>query len=154
MKTTFGRRFVAGLCMLAVLMSGSCRFETGVEEDLRGSIENMLTESAEAWNRGDLDAYLEFYALASSTTFMTGDGPVTGIDAIREVYAPLFDGRAPRDSLRFEDLSVRTFPPLVAVATLRYVLHGNGAETPTSGWATLVLRRTGDGWRIVHDHSS
>ena len=150
--TWHNRRSVSLLLVLSTLSSGSCAFETVEEEDLRGSIQAMLTETVDAWNRGDLDAFLESYATGPSTVRVFQSGPVTGMEAIRSGYVAHFDGSQPRDSLQFEDLTVRTFPPLVAVATLRYVMK-SGDEIRPLGWATLVLRRTGEGWRIVHDHS-
>lgn len=142
------------LVLAGVTLLTGCRFEVGEPENLEGSVEDMLVASAEAWNRGDLDGFMSTYADAPSTTFMTLDGPILGLGAIRSAYAPAFGGNgAARDSLRFENLSVRTIPPLMAVATGRYVLE-QGDTITSNGWFTLVLRRVSEGWRIVHDHSS
>lgn len=153
MKLLASPGLAAVAAAVAVLGGAACTLETRPEENLRDSIAEMLDDSAEAWNRGDLEGFLESFAAAPSTTFMTENGPVTGIESIRSGYEGFFDGSVPRDSLAFEDLTVRTFPPLIAVATLRYVL-GDRNEPAATGWVTLVIRRTGDGWRIVHDHSS
>lgn len=143
------------LLLLAGLASvAGCHFEVGEPENLEASVEDMLVASADAWNRGDLDGFLSTYADAPSTSFMTPSGPIRGLDSIRAAYAPAFEGGvAALDSLRFEDLNVRTIPPLMAVATGRYVLERGGITT-SNGWFTVVLRRVSEGWRIVHDHSS
>jgi uncharacterized protein (TIGR02246 family) len=139
--------------LLGLLAVAGCKFEVGEAEDLEGSVEDMLQMSAAAWNRGDIDGFLDAYADAPSTSFMTPTGPVQGLAAIRTVYASAFGAGAARDSLRFEALRVRTISPLMAVVTGRYVLERTGSIT-SNGWFTLVLRRMGEGWRIVHDHSS
>lgn len=149
------RRRAASL-VLAVLVPAAlagCRFEMGEEEDLERSIETMLQRSADAWNGGDLDGFLAAYADGASTSFMTPDGPIYGRASIRASYAPLFGPGATRDSLRLEDVNVRPLPPLIGIVTGRYVLEREGTVTD-SGWFTVVVRRAGDGWRIVHDHSS
>lgn len=150
MPRTLTRPLALSLVLLALL--GGCRFETGEEENLEESIATMLHRSAAAWNAGDLDGFMEAYVEGASTTYMTEEGPVSGRDRIRARYAPAFAPGAERDSLRLERIEVRTLPPLVGVVTGRYVLERGGAATE-SGWFSLVVRRTGDGWRIVHDHS-
>jgi len=149
------RRRAAGLVLaLAVsLCVVGCRFETAEEEDLERSIETMLRRSAAAWNAGDLDGFMVAFADGPSTSLITADGPVYGKEAIREQYAPLFEPGAVRDSLRVEDLGVRPLPPLIGIVTGRYV-HERDGEMTSAGWFTVVVRRAGEGWRIVHDHSS
>lgn len=142
------------LLLLAMLPAlGGCRFETVEEENIEESIETMVRRSADAWNAGDLDAFMASFADGASTSYLTPDGPVYGRADIRAHYAPRFAAGATRDSLHFEDLTVRPLPPLIAIVTGRYVMRRGGAEA-SSGWFTVVVRRAGEGWRIVHDHSS
>lgn len=145
-----GRR-AAVPALIGILLVTGCRFETVPEEDIEASIETMLRRTAEAWNSGDLDGVMSFYADASSTALVTPEGPVFGRAAIRAVYEPWFRAGARRARIRFEDIEVRTQPPLVGIVTGRRVREGGSAD-PTSGWFTLVVRRVGNGWRIVHDH--
>lgn len=135
-----------------VALLGGCRFEVGEDEDLEDSIQEMLQETAEAWNAGELERFLAAYADGPSTSSMTPQGPVYGRQDIRARYASAFEPGASRDTLRLESIEVRTLPPLAGIATGRYVLERDGVTTD-SGWFTLVVRRTGDGWRIVHDHA-
>ncbi len=155
MRTLIKRSAVTLLPLTCVIATMACSLEVRQDEDtgLEASVTAMLERSADAWNSGDLDAFMSDYSRASTTSFMTPDGPVYGPEQIRAGYEPAFAAGAQRDSLRFEDLNIRQLPPLIGLATGRYVLHRNGRVTAT-GWFTVVLRRVGDGWRIVHDHSS
>jgi ketosteroid isomerase-like protein len=150
-------RWPAGALALLLLPAGlaSCRIEVEAEEDigLEPYVIRMLETSAAAWNRGDLDAFLSDYVAAASTTYVGGRGLVTGFEGIREVYAPAFAPGASRDSLRFEQIRVRPLPPLAGIVTARWILHDGEAITG-SGPFTLVVRRVGTGWKIIHDHSS
>lgn len=142
------------LLLPALLAFAGCTIE--VEEDaasLQSSIEAMLTESAAAWNRGELDGFMDDYLESDATTYVGHSGLLTGYEAIRDRYSPLFEPGAARDSLRFEDVRGRRLGAFDGVVTARWILHRDGKVTG-SGPFTLVVRRTGGGWKIIHDHSS
>jgi uncharacterized protein (TIGR02246 family) len=124
----------------------------------RDEIAGMMARSADAWNRGDLDAFVADYAPGDATTYIGGRGIVRGPAAIRAVYAPRFAPGARRGTLRFENLEVDVLAPGVVNAIATYVLTDRtaaGADTTVGrGPTSLVMRKAGGRWRIVHDHSS
>ncbi len=142
------------LIVLPTTLSG-CRIEVEPDEDvgLEPYVQQMLETSAAAWNQGDLEAFLSDYQDAPSTTFVGSRGVLAGIDEIRDNYASSFGPGAERDSLRFESIRVRSLTPMIGIVTARYVLHEDGV-TKAAGPFTLIMRRTGAGWKITHDHSS
>ena len=121
--------------------------------DLTSTIEAQLARSAEAWNRGDLEAFMADYARDSLTSFVAEGHLRRGYDWIYRHYAPRFAPGARRDSLRFEEFSVRPLGPTLALVTARFVLHQAG-RTTASGPFTLVMERRAGGWKILHDHTS
>ena len=116
-------------------------------------ITDQFTRSAEAWNRGDQEAFLSDYAPDRETSFVSGGHLRRGFDFIRENYAPRFAPGAPRDSLRFEELDARPLSSTLALVTARFVLF-RGSVTTGSGPFTLVMQRRSTGWKILHDHTS
>lgn len=108
--------------------------------------------SMEAWNRGDLKGHLAIYT--NDLTFMTRNGPRPGLVPLEKSFAERYfrDGR-PKQTLTFDNRTVRRLGPDAALETGRYTLSGGG-EPDQSGWFTLVWVRTAEGWRVVHDHSS
>lgn len=114
----------------------------------------MLHASAEAWTRGDLEGYLDDYAI--DATFVGSSGLTRGRDRIREAYVRgYWSTGMPEDGLRFRLLEVRTVGPTTALAVGRYILYDRDtAATTATGLFSLTLRRGPDGWKIVHDHSS
>ena len=150
MRTT---RLLALVTSVLLATLGACRFEVEEEENLQESIESLLQRSVEAWNAGDLDGYVATYADGASTAMLTPDGRVVGQEAIRSLAAPAFEPGAERDSIRFEDIEVRPLPPLIGIVTGRYLYERSGTVR-TDGWFTIVVRRAGVGWRIVHDDRS
>lgn len=120
---------------------------------LRAEVTRMLDESAAAWNRGDLDAFVAYYLPSDRTTFIGRSGVLHGTAAIRAVYAPRFAPGGVRDSLSFENLEVDPLAPGVVEAIAWYVLS-RGDSVVARGPTSLVLLDVDGRWRIVHDHSS
>ncbi len=155
------RRTARLLLLLAIGPLGTaCRIEGGAPASagdtipgIETQIERMLQRSADAWNAGDLDGFMSDYLRSPTTTYIGGSDQVSGWEAIRARYAPLFQAGALRDSLRFERVSGRPLGTDYALATARYVLFREG-RTTASGPFTLVLWRSEEGWRIVHDQSA
>ena len=151
------RRLPWAACIIISLSYG-CTIQRTEDDgdngaDMQSAIQQMLDESAVEWNDGLIDGFMDDYLDAPTTTYIGGSGLIIGSEGIRRRYAPLFEPGAERDSLRFESLRVRGLGPLYGVATARWVLHRDGVVTG-SGPFTLVLRRTGAAWQIIHDHSS
>lgn len=120
------------------------------------AIVEMLQASAESWSRGDLDGFLDDYLDTVGTTFVGGSGVVRGTDEIRQRYQTGYwsTGR-PEHRLGFDDLEVRALGADHALVLGRYVLTvPESGETAGTGIFSLVLARTGTGWKIIHDHSS
>jgi beta-aspartyl-peptidase (threonine type) len=146
----------AGCLLLALIGCAPAAQSTPALPDrteLTSTITAQFTRSADAWNRGDLDAFVSDYAPDSVTGFVSGGHVQHGYRWIREHYAPRFAPGASRDSLRFEEFNARPLAPAVALITARFVLHRDG-RTTASGPFTLVMERRPDGWKILHDHTS
>lgn len=147
------------LCALVLLFAGCAH--SAPAPDIpppapRAEIAAMMEASAEAWNRGSLDGFLEPYLDSEQTTFVGRDGLIRGKDAIRALYRRSYweDGARPEQTLRFENIEVRPLGQYDALATGRYLLFSPTGEKTAEGIFSLVLTRTPEGWRIIHDHSS
>lgn len=157
MRTTTLRVISAALMLTLIACGGSgSERPTQAPEVVRSDFVRDMEMSAEAWNRGDLDGFLATYLNSPETTFVGRNGPIRGLDAIRQTYQQSYwQQGGPKDLLGFRDMEVRPLGNEHALATGRYVLtdRQSGSATAT-GIFTLVLQRTSDGWRIIHDHSS
>jgi uncharacterized protein (TIGR02246 family) len=135
----------------AVLLA-ACR--APATADPQAEINAMLTHSATAWNRGDLQGFMSDYLNDSTVSFMSRGHVQYGWQPVfdnyqRNYFAP---GKS-RDSLTFEELHVRSLGTDAAFATARFKLT-RGDSTVASGPFTLVLRKVSDRWLIIHDHTS
>ncbi|MBI4661386.1 MAG: nuclear transport factor 2 family protein [Verrucomicrobia bacterium] len=118
------------------------------EHDVRAVLEKQVRE----WNAGSLLGFMETYAKSESTRFASGGDHSLGWQTVFDRYRKKYGDREAMGRLRFSDLEVTVFAPDTALAFGRW--HLKRAADEPSGLFTLVLRKTGEGWRIVHDHTS
>ncbi|HEX6938652.1 MAG TPA: nuclear transport factor 2 family protein [Longimicrobiales bacterium] len=151
------RTLAAGLLLVLAACGAAGRQESAAShDDVAAEITAMLQASADAWNRGDLDGFLDDYLQNDSTTFTGASGTIHGTDEIRQRYiAGYWSTGRPAHRLSFEGIEVRPLGRDHALALGRYVLtEPDGTGVASTGYFTLVLSRTDHGWKIIHDHSS
>jgi ketosteroid isomerase-like protein len=113
----------------------------------------VLMRQAEAWNRGDLAAYMDGYARSPELVFTSGARVRRGFDETSTAYRTRYGGdRASMGQLTFEILAVQPVGSDGAVVLGRWRL----TETPNagSGVFSVVLERRDGRWAIIHDHTS
>ena len=121
-------------------------------EESKAQIEAIIRAQQEAWNRGDIDAFMEGYARSDQTLFVSGDEVTRGWQTVRDRYKAKYSDREKMGVLTFSDLEVNNLADDAAVVIGRWEL--NRAKDNPRGRFTLIFRRTADGWRIVQDHTS
>ena len=116
------------------------------------SVRAVIESQAAAWNRGDVAGYMEGYAKEEATTFVSGGSVTRGWQTVLDRYRARYDTREKMGTLAFSELEFRPLSEFYIMATGRWQLTRAG-DAP-GGRFTLIFRRTGAGWRIVHDHTS
>ncbi|HEX8685843.1 MAG TPA: DUF4440 domain-containing protein [Pyrinomonadaceae bacterium] len=116
------------------------------------AVRAVIEGQAAAWNRGDVAGYMEGYAKEEATTFVSGDTLTRGWQTVLDRYKSRYDTREKMGTLAFSELEFKPLSEFYIMATGRWQLT-RAADTPR-GRFTLIFRRTGAGWRIVHDHTS
>jgi len=120
--------------------------------DGAGEIRAVLQAQQEAWNRGDIDGFMNGYARSESTIFVSGDDVTRGWQTVADRYKAKYSDREKMGTLTFSDLEITAISSDAAMADGRWELK-RANDTP-HGRFTLLLRRVPEGWRIVHDHTS
>jgi ketosteroid isomerase-like protein len=115
-------------------------------------IHNVLRAQQDAWNRGDIDAFMNGYARSRSTIFVSEDTVRRGWKIVRDRYRKKYSNRAKMGVLTFSDLEITLLGSDAAVVLGRWKLKR--AQDQPRGRFTLIFRRLQEGWRIVHDHTS
>jgi ketosteroid isomerase-like protein len=124
------------------------------------AIRNAIYAQAEAWNRGDIPAFMESYEHSPETTFI-GANIGKGFEKILERYQKNYSTREQMGTLTFNDVEVRMLPGSCgkaefAVVTGRFHLERSqkGEAKKDDGIFSLVWRKGPHGWKILLDHTS
>ena len=115
-------------------------------------IQSVLSAQQDAWNRGDIDAFMNGYAQSASTVFVSEDEVRRGWETVRDRYRVRYSDRAKMGTLSFSEIEVTMFSAEAAVVLGRWRLKR--ANDEPHGRFTLIFKRLPEGWRIVHDHTS
>ena len=114
--------------------------------------QSVLSAQQNAWNRGDIDAFMNGYARSGTTVFVSEDEVKRGWETVRDRYRTRYSDRAKMGTLSFSDIEVTMLSPDAAVVLGRWRLKRVNDEP--HGRFTLIFKRLPEGWRIVHDHTS
>ena len=146
----------AATVLLALLAAAGCatpaparRFERADHRAIAG----LLETQRQAWNRGDLAAYMEGYARSPALVFTSGGQIRRGWEETFRRYRTTYGGdKAGMGQLAFEILQLQPLGADGAVVLGRWRL--TGTPNAASGVFSVALERRPRGWRIVHDHTS
>jgi len=118
------------------------------------AVRALLEEQVAAWNRGDLEGFMAGYWRSPELVFCSGATVTKGWDATLARYRQRYqaEGRE-MGRLGFDAIEVLPLGEDAAAARGAWRLRMSDGGEP-HGLFTLILRRTGEGWRIVHDHTS
>jgi ketosteroid isomerase-like protein len=115
-------------------------------------IRSILHAQQDAWNRGDIDGFMNGYARSASTVFISEDSIRRGWETVRARYRQKYSDRAKMGALSFSDIEINLLSSDSAVVVGRWRLEW--AKDRPHGRFTLIFKRLPEGWRIVHDHTS
>ncbi len=129
---------------------------TSQTEQQKADIENeilaVMTTQAGAWNRGDIDSFMQGYLKSEKLVFASGDNITRGWQSTLDRYKKTYDSKAKMGALAFTDLEITVLSKDAAVVLGSWSLK-RATDNP-KGKFTLIFRRVKEGWRIVHDHTS
>jgi ketosteroid isomerase-like protein len=115
-------------------------------------IRAVMDSQQSAWNRGDVDAFMQGYWKSKETVFVGAQGLVRGYDSVLARYRRTYPGKDAMGHLAFSDLEVHFTCARAAFVIGQYHLQRTSGNV--SGIFTLDFRRFPDGWKIVADHTT
>jgi ketosteroid isomerase-like protein len=118
----------------------------------RAAIIGVLTAQQGAWNRGDVDAFLQGYWRSPELTFSGSSGIARGWDGVLARYKEHYPNREAMGKLEFSALEFRCLGSDAALVLGHWHLARQRGDV--GGVFSLVLERFPEGWRIIHDHTS
>jgi L-asparaginase / beta-aspartyl-peptidase len=132
---------------LSILLAVSA-FAGTPNDDIRA----VLQAQQDAWNRGDIDAFMNGYWRSDQTVFIGGDAR-RGWQNVLDYYKTKYSDREKMGTLTFSDFEITPLGSDAALVLGSWKLDFAGGKN-VHGKTTLIFRHFPEGWRIVHDHSS
>jgi len=143
--------------MLTILLAASLstpHTAARAQQASEPTIQQILRDQADAWNRGDVEAFMHAYKDAPDTTFI-GKSIQRGYLPILERYKKAYPNKDAMGTLDFSEIAVRELGADHAVVTGRFHLSRNTAGGgDASGIFSLIWEKTPQGWKIILDHTS
>jgi ketosteroid isomerase-like protein len=131
----------------------------GQTED--AAIRAVLNAQVEAWNRGDIPAFMATYENSPETTFVGATSVNKGWASVLDRYKKGYPNKEVMGILTFSELDVRLLPSSdakteYAVVTGHFHLAraATASATKDDGIFSLVWHKGAGGWKIVLDHTS
>ena len=115
---------------------------------------SVLDVQTAAWNRGDLETFVDTYENSPSITFL-GKVLTRGRGEVLARYKRSYNTPEKMGKLRFEVLEERPLgADYVMVLGKFFLTRTVAGGGDASGQFTLILRKGPKGWKIIHDHTS
>ena len=116
------------------------------------AILKVLEDQRQAWNKGNLESFMNGYIKSDSLLFVGRDGPKYGWETTLDNYKRGYPDKAAMGFLTFNIKEVRLISSDHA-----FVLGGwhlKREKDEPQGAFTLLLKKVNGEWKIVVDHSS
>ena len=133
---------------IMILSACSSKFDRVSEEQ---AIRKVLLDQQNAWNEGNIDEFMEGYWKSDSLMFI-GATITQGWNATIERYRKSYPDRDAMGQLTFTFYDFKFVDGDNCLVTGKYQLKRK-ADDP-SGMFTLLLKKFGENWVIVYDHTS
>ena len=115
-------------------------------------IRARFKEMTEAWNRGDLIAYLAGYWDSEETRWISGGMIVRGLEAIRARYKLIYDSPEKLGQLEVKGLEIDILTDGDALVVGKWS-HIAG-QLPRVGVFTIHMKKIQGEWFMATDHAS
>ncbi len=118
------------------------------------AVKKVLDDQVKAWNRGDLDEFVKGYLNSPGITFV-GKAVSRGYQGVLDRYRANYGDKQRMGTLRFDEVEVKMLGKDHALILGKFALDRTAAGGgPAAGRYSLVARKTKDGWKLIHDHTS
>ena len=118
------------------------------------AVKVVLDIQATAWNKGDLEGFMQGYWQDDQLSFYSGNSIRAGFEETIARYRQTYQANdAEMGQLRFDDLQFESLSPDIVLVKGRW--HLTQSKAMPEGLFTLIVKRFPHiGWKIVHDHTS
>jgi len=149
-----GLRAILGFMRnLTILVLALALTTPSFAETSEQAITSVITRQAEAWNRGDLEGFMDGYLKSDELVFTSSSRIRRGWQVTYDAYKKRYGtAKETMGQLTFSKVEVHLMGDDAAWVLGRWDLAG--PKESSGGIFTLVMRRIDRKWLVVHDHTS
>ena len=116
------------------------------------SIMKVMSLQQDAWNKGDIDSFMQGYLKSDELVFSGKSGPVYGWENTKKRYYSSYPNTKIMGKLNFTIKKIRSLSSNSAYLIGEYYLKRSGEDS--NGHFTLLWKKIDSNWLIVSDHTS
>lgn len=136
--------------LLFAFLLAACFAFASDESDLR----KMLAAQEKAWNEGKIKEFVSYYDESPNITFV-GKTVSRGYKGVLERYLRNYPDKLHMGTLKFDEIEIRMLGRDHALLIGKFILTREEAGGgPASGRWTLIAKKSIEGWKFIHDHTS
>lgn len=140
------------ISLFILLLAGTVLAQSEKQKaKIRVEITKVMTDQAAAWNKGDIEGFMQGYWNSPDLVFVSTE-VTRGWQPTLDRYKKSYDSRAKMGTLTFSDLEIDIFSKNAAKVLGSWSL-AREKDNP-HGKFTLIFKKFKDGWKIVQDHTS
>ncbi|MEM6272261.1 MAG: nuclear transport factor 2 family protein [Bacteroidota bacterium] len=143
---------VLGACALFLWFSGAAWAQQAPKAKDRTAVLAIMDQQENAWNSGDLVAFMNGYWRNDSLKFIGKSGVTYGWDATLARYQKGYPDQAAMGKLTFTIFHVEAIGKKAMLVVGKWFLQR--AEDTPNGHFSLLWKKIKGEWVIVADHSS
>ena len=116
-------------------------------------VKNILKIQADAWNQGDIPAFMEYYWHSPKLQFIGSRGVTFGWQQTLDNYAKSYPDKATMGQLKFDIIDAQKLSRKVVMVSGKFTLFRKEKDD-LSGHFLLVWKKIHGKWVIIADHTS
>jgi len=148
MNTRFALHAILTLLAFTLVAGARAADATAIQAAVRA----VLDEQVKDWNAGNIERFMRGYHQSATTRFASGGNVTLGWQSVLDRYKRTYSDKAAMGTLTFSELDITAASDDSALAFGHW--HLKREKDEPSGLFTLLFRKTDDGWKIIHDHTS
>lgn len=138
--------------LLIILVGLLSSFTTLAQSKDEQAIREVMSKQVNAWNSGDIDAFMTTYWKNDSLLFVGSKGPIYGWQTTLDSYKKSYPDTVAMGKLNFEILRIQFLSYNYSFVLGKW--HLTRSLGDTGGYFTLLFRKIKKQWVIVADHTS
>jgi ketosteroid isomerase-like protein len=118
------------------------------------AVKLVLSQQQQAWNQGNIDAFMQGYWKSDSLKFIGKKGITKGWQQTYDNYKKGYPDQASMGQLLFDIIEVEQLSNTAVYVIGKWTLVHDESKGNVGGHFTLMFRKINKQWVIVSDHTS